>query len=249
MKGRKKNSFHTSTCWVHQHSDTVHLNMKISVLQSGIFFVLNFLLLYTAQVSIACFIVQCFVRFLRSPLYSCFCQFGQDYTRTIFTQPHSHTNLHFHMPENVPLMICSSKCLHRLQNLHDLCIAFQSIGFFCIILHGFAMKVDLYCNILLTICMTLHCNAVWCTADACWQDQPPQYWELFIFLRNRLHTNIYANILKLPSYKYLSINYTWPRFNAEYVEHPELALFCLKLNINNRHIFHPHCNVLWLTSA
>ena len=29
--------------------------------------------------------------------YSCFCQFGPDYTRTIFTQPHSHTNLHFPM--------------------------------------------------------------------------------------------------------------------------------------------------------
>ena len=42
--------------------------MHNTVVQSGIFFVLNFLPVYSAQVSIACFIAQCSLRFLRSPL-------------------------------------------------------------------------------------------------------------------------------------------------------------------------------------
>ena len=42
--------------------------MHNTVVQSGIFFVLNFSPVYSAQVSIACFIAQCSLRFLRSPL-------------------------------------------------------------------------------------------------------------------------------------------------------------------------------------
>ena len=42
--------------------------MHNTVVQSGIFFVLNLLPVYSAQVSIACFIAQCSLRFLRSPL-------------------------------------------------------------------------------------------------------------------------------------------------------------------------------------
>lgn len=37
----------------------------------------------------------------------------------------------------------------------------------------------------------LFCISGWCTADAWWHHHRPQYWELFSFLRNRLHTNVH----------------------------------------------------------
>ena len=281
--------------------------------------------------------------------YSCFCQFGQDYTRTIFTQPHSHTNLHSPVSKYMfcppPLMICPCKYVQKLQNLQDLIndTYFESVGsalnmcgvlgkdkfspfllvmlliiqiilliiqiilliiqiilpifpnrlssssfsreatkrviskqadFFvvfkqCFALHGFLFLLHLfwfawlsiafvlhvlycicmalYCiciawlcvafilHVLYCICMVLYCRLMhrWCLVAA---PGPPQYWELFIFLRNRLHTNIhkyseiafiqiYTNILNLPSYKYLCINYTRPALTQRNMwNHPSIQL-------------------------
>ena len=81
--------------------------MHNTVVQSGIFFVLNFLPVYSAQVSIACFIAQCSLRFLRSPLCPIHAFVNSDQIiHAQFLRNHIHTQICVNMhPGSTTLMI------------------------------------------------------------------------------------------------------------------------------------------------
>ena len=92
--------------------------MHNTVVQNGIFFVLNFLPVYSAQVSIACFIAQCSLRFLRSPLCPIHAFVNSDQIiHAQFLRNHIHTqictfpcvNMH---PGSTTLMICILRIKH-----------------------------------------------------------------------------------------------------------------------------------------